>query len=147
MLRALRRGRLSGRFQFKEPTPVRIPLQYRLLCRTYVQQLLRMFHNPWQPDRECRAATDLAFDCDVAAHHLAEPAADGEAEAGATVLTRGGRGCLGKLLEQLTHLLRRHADAGVGERERDPVAAILLSFVTGDGDGAFLGKLVGVARK
>ena len=81
MLRALRRGRLSGRFQFKEPTPVRIPLQYRLLCRTYVQQLLRMFHNPWQPDRECRAATDLAFDCDVSSHHLAEAAADDEAKA------------------------------------------------------------------
>ena len=34
---------------------------------------------------------------------------------------------LGELLEQLAHLLRRHADAGVGDRERDPVAAVLLS--------------------
>ena len=38
-------------------------------------------------------------------------------------------GSLGKLLEQLAHLLRRHADAGVGNRQRDPVAAVLLSLV------------------
>jgi len=57
------------------------------------------------------------------------------------------RRSLGKLLEQLAHLLGRHADAGVGNRERDPAAAVLLSLVSGDGDSAFLGELVGVARK
>ena len=54
---------------------------------------------------------------------------------------------LGKLLEQLAHLLGRHADAGVGDRERDPVAAVLLSLVSGDGDGALFGELVGVAHE
>jgi hypothetical protein len=53
----------------------------------------------------------------------------------ATVLARRGRGRLGKLLEQLAHLLRRHADAGVGDRKRDPFAAVLLSLASGDGDG------------
>ena len=42
------------------------------------------------------------------------------------------RGRLGELLEQLAHLLRRHADAGVGDRERDPVAAVLLSLARVD---------------
>src|SRR5271166_7044307 len=43
------------------------------------------------------------------------------------------------------HLLRSHADAGVGHRHRDPVAAVLLCLVRGDGDSALLGELVGVA--
>ena len=36
---------------------------------------------------------------------------------GAAVFARRGGGSLGKLLEQLAHLLRRHADAGVGDRD------------------------------
>ena len=51
---------------------------------------------------------------------------------------------MGKLLEQLAHLLRRHADAGVGHRQRDPVAAVLLSLVSGDGDRSLLRELIGV---
>ncbi len=35
---------------------------------------------------------------------------------------------LRELLEQPTHLLRRHADAGVGDRERDPVAPVLATL-------------------
>jgi hypothetical protein len=85
------------------------------------------FHNPWQSDREGRPAAWLALDRDVAAHHLAEAFTDRESKARATVFARRGGGSLGKLLEQLAHLLRRHADAGVGHRDRDPVAAVLLS--------------------
>jgi hypothetical protein len=47
----------------------------------------------------------------------------------------------------ISHLLRAHADAGVGHRERDPGAAVLLSLPSGDGDGVLLGELVGVARQ
>ena len=105
------------------------------------------FHNPWQSDREGRPAAWLALDRDVAAHHLAEAFTDRESKARATVFARRGGGSLGKLLEQLAHLLRRHADAGVGHRERDPGAAVLLSLPSGDGDGVLLGELVGVARQ
>src|ERR1700730_15801366 len=45
----------------------------------------------------------------------------------------------------LAHLLRRHPDAGVGHRDRDPVAAIVLSLQRIDSDGAVVGELVGVA--
>jgi Protein of unknown function (DUF3768) len=68
------------------------------------------FHNPWQSDREGRPAAWLALDRDVAAHHLAEAFTDRESKARATVFARRGGGSLGKLLEQLAHLLRRHAD-------------------------------------
>jgi hypothetical protein len=67
---------------------------------------------------------------DVPAHHLAEPPADGEAKPCAAVFARRGRGRLGKLLEQLAHLIGRHADAGVGHRQRDPVAAVLLALAS-----------------
>ena len=50
--------------------------------------------------------------------------ADGEAEAGAAVLARGRGIGLGELLEQPAHLLGGHADAGIGHRDRDPVAAV-----------------------
>jgi hypothetical protein len=95
-------------------------------------------HNTRQPDREGRAVTVHALDCDVAAHHLTEALADREPEPGAAVSARCGGGCLGELLEQLAHLLRRHADAGVGHRERDPVAAGLLPLPGIKRDGAFL---------
>src|SRR3984893_9280335 len=121
----------------RRPSSNQRPLCDALLC----------FHNPWQSDREGRPAAWLALDRDVAAHHLAEAFTDRESKARATVFARRGGGSLGKLLEQLAHLLRRHADAGVGHRDRDPVAAVLLSLVSGDGDSAFLGELVGVARQ
>src|SRR5262249_1266027 len=58
------------------------------------------------------------------------------------ICSRLRRGSLGKLLKQLAHLLGRHADA----RDRNPFAAVLRSLVSGDGNGALLGKLVRVAR-
>jgi hypothetical protein len=42
------------------------------------------------------------------------------------------------------YLFRRHADAGIGHGKRDPIAVVLLSLVSGDGDNALLG-VVGVA--
>jgi hypothetical protein len=47
----------------------------------------------------------------------------------------------------LAHLLRRHADAGVGNRDGDTVAAVLLPLPRVDRDGAVLRELVGVAHK
>jgi len=52
---------------------------------------------------------------------------------------------LRELLEQLTHLIGSHADAGVGHSNRDPVAVVLLPLASGNGHGALLGEFVGVA--
>jgi hypothetical protein len=90
---------------------------------------------------------ELALNRDVAAHHLTEAPADGEAKARTAVLARRGRGGLGKLLKQLVHLRHRHPDACVRHRQRDPVAAGLLFLARIDGDGAFLGELVGIAHE
>src|ERR1700730_4417812 len=106
-----------------------------------------VLHTPRHSNYEGRTTTGLALDRDVAAHHLAEPPADDEPKTRAAVLARRGRGRLGKLLEQLAHLLRRHADASIGYCHRDPVTAVLLSLMSGDGDSAFLCELVGVARQ
>ena len=80
----------------------------------------RFLDNSRQPDHEGRALTRLALDRDVAAHHLTEAFADREPKPGAAVFAR--RRCVGlrELLKQLVHLLRRHADSGVGHRQRDP---------------------------
>ena len=58
-----------------------------------------------------------ALDGDVAAHHLAEVAADHQAEAGPAVLPAGRAVSLGERLEQAAELLLGHADAGVGDGE------------------------------
>src|SRR5262249_36531833 len=91
-------------------------------------RFLRSLHYPWQTDREGRSATRLALHRNIAAHHLAEPLADREPEAGAAVFPRRRRICLGEFLEQLAHLLGGHADAGVGDRDDNPVATVLLPF-------------------
>src|ERR1700719_769696 len=91
---------------------------------------LRSVHTPWQPDRKGRSATNLALDRDIASHHLTEASAYGEAEAGAAIFARRGGIGLGKILEQLTHLFRRHADASILYRERNPIAAVLLSMMS-----------------
>ena len=89
----------------------------------------------------------LTLHGDVSTHHLAEPPAYDEAKAGAAVFACRGGGRLREFLEQLVHLLRCHPDAGVAYSERDPVAAILPFLLSGDGDTALLGELVGVARQ
>jgi hypothetical protein len=53
------------------------------------------------------------------------------------VFARRGGGSLRKLLEQLAHLLGRHADAGVRHSQRDPIAAVLLSLTRIDLGAAY----------
>src|ERR1700720_2040278 len=100
---------------------------------------LGSFHVSRQPDRKGGPAPRLALDHDVAAHHLTEAFADREAEAGSAVFTGRRRRSLRKFLEQLPHLFRRHPDAGIGNRDRNPIAALLLSVSCIDADGAALG--------
>jgi hypothetical protein len=110
-------------------------------------RFLGNFHNSGQPDREGRAAARFALDRDVAPHHLAEAFADREAKPGAAVFA--GCGCigLGEFLEQLAHLLGRHADTGVGHSNHDPIATIAPLRLRGNGDCAVFCELVGIARQ
>jgi hypothetical protein len=115
----LPRRSIAVRFAPNKQTPTR-----RVRCDA---------HHSWQSDRERRAATRRTLDRDVAPHHLTETPTDGEAKARATVLA----------VEQLAHLIRCHADASVGHRDRDPITAVLLSLVSGvhcrtaNGNGRF----------
>ena len=52
----------------------------------------------------------------------------------------------GKLLEQLRLLLQGHADAAIGHRHFDPVAAVADS-VRSKRDLALLGELAGIAHQ
>src|SRR5262249_29817256 len=81
-----------------------------------------------------------------AAHHACELAREGKAEPRAAELLRGRGISLAELLEQLSLLFRCHANAGVSDRELDPVATV------GDPtrpqpDLAFLGELAGIAEE
>src|SRR5262249_39974916 len=99
-----------------------------------------------QTHRERRSFARFAGHRHVAAHHARELAGDGKAEPrAAKALSSRGIG-LRKLLEQLSLLLRRHANAGVSARELDPVATV------GDParpqpDLAFLGELAGITQQ
>src|SRR5262249_33264576 len=78
----------------------------------------------WQPHREHRAFTRFARHVHVATHHARELAGDGKPKPrAAEALRRRGIG-LTKLLEQLSLLLRSHANAGVSDRELDPAASV-----------------------
>jgi hypothetical protein len=113
----------------------------------FSHERLITLYPPRHADRESRAATGRAFDCDVAAHHLAEAATDDEAEAGAAVFAARGRIDLGEFLEQFAHLLGGHADAGVGDRDGDPVATFLFPLPRVDGDSAVVSEFVGIAQQ
>ena len=58
----------------------------------------------------------------------------------------GGIG-LGEFLEQPVYLLFGHTNAGVGDGNREPIAAIEPLRLRGNGDVAVFGKLVGIARQ
>src|SRR6516165_326531 len=101
----------------------------------------------WQPNRKRRSAARLALDRNIAPHQLTEPFADREPEAGAPIFARSGRGGLRKFLEQLTHLLRRHANAGIGDGDGDPIAAVFLPMPRIDGNGAAFREFIGIAQE
>src|SRR5262249_15795758 len=114
--------------------------------------ITRCSRNPWltggfcgQAHREYRALARLARHGHVAAHHARELAREGEAEPRAAEALRRGGIRLAELLEQLCLLLSGHTNAGVSDRELDPLATV------GDParpqrDLAVLGELAGVAQ-
>ena len=92
-----------------------------------------------------RAFARLARHRHIAAHHAGELASDGKTKAGAAE-TLCGRGIgLGELLKQLRLLLRRHADAGIGDGQLNPVAAVA-DPACPQLDLALLGELAGIAQ-
>jgi hypothetical protein len=92
---------------------------------------LHNLHNPRHPDRKGRAAAEFTLDHDVPAHHLAEALTDREAKTRTAVFARGGRGSLRELLEQLAHLLWRHANAGIADSDGDPIRSYGLDYGVG----------------
>src|SRR5262249_31564715 len=81
-----------------------------------------------------------------AAHHARELAREGKAEPRPTEALSSRAIGLTELLEQLGLLLKSHANAGVSDRELDPVATV------GDPtrpqpDLTFLGELAGLAEE
>src|SRR6516162_9300558 len=99
-----------------------------------------------QAHRERRALARLARHRHVAAHHARELAGDGKAEARAAEALSGRGVGLAELLEQLSLLLRSHANAGVSDRELDPVATVG-DPASPQPDLAFLGELAGIAQQ
>src|SRR5262249_16693278 len=77
-----------------------------------------------QGHRKDRALAWLARHGHVATHHAREFAGNGKTEPRATVALCGRGVGLDELLEQLCLLLKSHADAGVGDRELDPVVTV-----------------------
>src|SRR5262249_15392641 len=99
-----------------------------------------------QPHREPRTLAWLARYGHVAAHHARELARDGKAEPRAAEALSGRGIGLAELLEQLCLLLRRHADAGVGDGELDEAAAIA-HLACRKLDLARLGELARIAEE
>src|SRR5262249_23779030 len=79
---------------------------------------------PRQAHGEHRALARLARHGHVAPHHARELARDGKAEPSAAETLRDRGISLAELLEQLSLLLRGHADAAVRDLELDPAASV-----------------------
>src|SRR5262249_51873394 len=99
-----------------------------------------------QAHREHRAFARLARHGHVASHHARELAGDGKPEP-RTAEALSGRGIgLTEVLEQLSLLVRSHADSCVGDRELDPVATVS-DPARLQPDLALFGELAGIAQQ
>src|SRR5262249_34858417 len=96
----------TGKFHFEPPSLARLRV-----------------HAPWQAHGKHRTFARLARYGDVPTHHARELAREGETKPRAAEALSGRSIGLAELLEQLGLLLRRHADAGVGDGEFDEIAA------------------------
>src|SRR5262249_1433425 len=101
---------------------------------------------PWQAHRKHRAFARLARHGYVAAHHARELAREGKAEPRAAEALSGRPIGLAELLEQLSLLLRSHANAGVGDGELDEGAAIA-HLARLQLDLTLFGELAGIAQQ
>src|SRR5262249_14131936 len=109
-------------------------------------RVLRLCGATPPPHPKERTLARVSCHGDVAAHHACELAREGKAEPrAAEVLSSRGIG-LAELLEQLCLLLRRHANAGVGDSELDGVTAIA-HLACRKLDLARFGELAGIAQQ
>ena len=98
-----------------------------------------------QQNREYRALARFARHRYVAAHLARELASDGKAKPGPTIAPRGQGIGLGEVLEQFRLLLRRHADAGIGNCKLDPLASVR-HLAHPQSDLALFRELAGIAQ-
>src|SRR5262249_37991271 len=105
-----------------------------------------VFRAARQAHRKHRTFAWLARHGHVASHHARQLAGDGEAEPSPTEALRGRGISLAELLEELRLLLRRHADATVGDRELDPAASVG-DPARSQRDLTFLGELARIAEE
>src|SRR5262249_37920660 len=99
-----------------------------------------------QAHREHRALAQLARHGHIATHHARELAGEGKSKPRpAEALSGRGIG-LRELLEQLSLLLRSHANAIGSDRELEPAASVD-DPARVQPDLAFLGELAGIAQQ
>ncbi|AEK63410.1 hypothetical protein CFU_3586 [Collimonas fungivorans Ter331] len=115
--------------------------------RLQLRRVERLDSGHGKLDQDLRPHSQLALQRDVAAHHLRQPAADGQPEAGAVFgRTRTRSASLDKRREQLGLFILRDAGAGIADLQLQRQAAVLfLLHIEADGDLAFLRELDGVA--
>src|SRR5216684_8160303 len=97
-----------------------------------------------QLEPEARAAARAVLEADVALHHLHQPLADREAEAGAALLARGGRVGLREAAEDAVAEPLRNAAAAVVDRDAHLAVAVLGGDLD---DAAFGGELDGIRQQ
>ena len=114
--------------------------------RHRLRRLCRLTTGERKLEGEGGAHFRRAVDGDGAAHFLDQALGDDQAEAGAAVLA-GYRGVgLGKGLEELRLLFRRHADTGVRDAElQHRLVRAVLQAIDMHGDATLFGELDGIA--
>src|SRR5262245_31111354 len=139
-------GGHSAKARVYEDTPWRAHRSFLSLSDLFRLWLWLGCRAARQAHREHRALARLARHRHVAAHHARELARESKAEPSAAEALRGRGIGLAELLEQLCLLLRRHANAGVSDRELDPIASIG-HLARPQPDLAFLGELASIAEE
>ena len=96
------------------------------------------------------AGAERAFHPHVPAHQRGQLPADGQPQSGSAILAGIGAVGLFKRVENLTHLVRRNPDAGIGDTEmqsKGTICSILRSRYDLDGHTAPGGELDGIAHQ
>ena len=96
---------------------------------------------------ERRALAWLALHADAALHHLHESMADGEPEAGSSVLARDR--CIGlrELLKKFSLLFGADTDARIFDAKSNPLLSFHGALAYIQGDRSVIGELAGVAHQ
>src|SRR5262249_42224392 len=99
---------------------------------------------PRETPRKHPTFSPVALPRPVPAPHSRQLSGDGKAKAGTAIAPRSERIGLGEVLKQFRLLLRSHANAGVSDRELDPVAPVR-RLAHPQGDLTLFRELAGIA--